>query len=167
MRYVPEYLVQVPSQDGKVDFYLLEPRMEAAFTKYNNNAGAVNPSPDSELAQAFSHWSYSATGQRLMVTDLQGCHTGQDFTLTDPAIHAPSNDLRFPATNFGSEGVDKFFASHKCGPTCTALGLTGAPGRTSAAGTASRRTAAGTARRHTHGTADSLSTVLESYLSLK
>ena len=128
VRYVPEFLLRVPSTGDQMDLYLLEPRIKQAFVKYNNNvsdAGTVNPRAEGERAQAFSHWTYVATRQQLMVVDLQGCNQGTHFTLTDPAINAPANQRRFPATNWGAGGVLQFFGTHSCGPTCSALGLAG------------------------------------------
>ena len=97
--------------------------MVGGFERYSNNGGYTNPTVKAELAHAFSHWSFEASHGRLMVVDLQGTRDGNDFTLTDPAIHCPQDLMRFCDTNFGGQGMKLFFDSHKCGPTCEALGL--------------------------------------------
>ena len=74
---------------------------------------------------AFSHWTWAATGHRLVVVDVQGVRdesTGR-YMLTDPAIHCAIDPLRFTGTNLGKRGIDAFFMTHKCGPQSAALRL--------------------------------------------
>ena len=123
LQYLPEYLLELPQPSGSVDIYLLEACIEGEFVRYGNNAGYVNPMISAELAHAFSHWTWVASEGRLMVTDLQGTNEGDAFTLTDPAIHCPQDLVRFCYTNLGMQGIELFFGSHSCGPTCIALGL--------------------------------------------
>ena len=123
LSYLPVYLLDAPLDAGKSSYYLLEAHIKGEFVRYGNNVGYINPAIDAELAHAFSHWTFVASEGRLMVTDLQGSHQGNDFVLTDPGIHCPQDLIRFCNTNFGTHGVEYFFNSHKCGPTCQALGL--------------------------------------------
>ena len=113
----------MPQPSGVSEVHLLELRIEGAFLRFGNNAGFVNPHIEAELAHAFSHWTFVASEGILMVTDLQGSKEGNHYTLTDPAIHCPQDMLRFCSTNLGTHGIELFFGSHICGPTCIALGL--------------------------------------------
>ena len=114
--------MEVPQPSGSPEIFLLESRIEGAFTRLGNNAGYVSSHVEAELAHAFSHWTLASEGI-LVVTDLQGSKEGEDYTLTDPAIHCSQDMLRFCSTNLGMHGIELFFGSHTCGPTCTALGL--------------------------------------------
>lgn len=82
-----------------------------------------------ECATAFSHFSHMHTAGYLLVCDLQGILTsaradggGQRLIMTDPAIHCHEH-LRFGKTNLRRGGIDAFYASHKCGRICRALGI--------------------------------------------
>ncbi len=73
---------------------------------------------------AFSHWSYQATDEYLIVTDLQGMLIeNKEYILTDPAITSPEGHDRFSSTNLGIKGVQKFFETHKCNYICKHLNL--------------------------------------------
>jgi hypothetical protein len=82
-----------------------------------------------ECATAFSHFTHMHTGGYLLVCDLQGILTsarpdggGQRLIMTDPAIHCHQH-LRFGKTNLRKGGIAAFYASHKCGRICRALGI--------------------------------------------
>ena len=123
LQYLPVYLLQVPSSGTEPDIWMLEACIKGGYMRYSNNAGYTTPELDAELAFAFSHWTFQSTHGRLMVVDLQGVNDGHSFTMTDPAIHCPQDLMRFGDTNFGKHGIELFFGSHTCGPTCVALGL--------------------------------------------
>ena len=123
LKYLPVYLLEVPTASPQPEIWMLEACLAGGFGRYSNNGGYINPKIDAELAHAFSHWSFEASHGRLMVVDLQGSRCGNDFTLTDPAIHCPQDLMRFCDTNFGGHGMKLCFDSHNCGPTCEALGL--------------------------------------------
>ena len=100
------------------------------WEKYNNNSGMCLPCPslstgtDHSAVQAFSHWTHSVSGGRLMVVDCQGAydHAAQRFTLTDPAIHCVSL-LKYGGTNIGKKGFARFFKTHSCNHICRAIGI--------------------------------------------
>jgi len=102
------------------------------FKRFTNNAGAVSRNahehPYGDTVLAFSHFTYVKTTKRLMVTDLQGAYcrppdsSEEQFTLSDPMIHSDKYFLGAPG-NFGSKGIEAFFASHECNSICRALGL--------------------------------------------
>ena len=58
--------------NDKKSFYTIEEFIDGQFVKWTNNAGAINKSVYVCLLHAFSHWTYQATNNYLMVTDLQG-----------------------------------------------------------------------------------------------
>jgi len=136
---------------------LAEPELEGRFTKWNNNAGAVLQASAPQLLskpgatlgiveeeeededeeeidvydvpQAFSHFTFQASGGMQLVCDLQGTWNEHDgFLLTDPVVHyvsASNPELRHKngATDKGLNGVRKFFETHKCNALCHRLGL--------------------------------------------
>ena len=108
----------------------------APIVRYTNNAGHII-SPDGldeagrtcrDLALSFSHFSHVVTKETVLVCDLEGIATTNKkkekvLFLTDPAIHCPSQQLRFGGTNLGNSGIQMFFGSHICNRFCLALGL--------------------------------------------
>lgn len=90
---------------------------------------------DEDVAQAFSHWSYSGCapmdvdGQkcRVLICDVQGYFdAGKNwFELNDPVIHSSMSDSKslFGATDRGQPGIDAFMKSHRCNEVCSMLGL--------------------------------------------
>lgn len=121
--YLPQYLMELPRVNGETDIFLLEKRIKDSFVHFSNNVGVINIDVDAELVHAFSHWTFVASEGRVMVTDLQGAKKGNNYTLTDPTVHCSIDLARFNATNLGTPGMEAFFCSHECGPTCTILGL--------------------------------------------
>lgn len=117
LQFVQAQLLSVVSassrQEGSV--MCVEPYMPGKYVKQTNNSNYVGK--DSELAQAFSHFTWHYSGGDMMVTDIQGVRG----TLTDPQIHCAKNV--FGRGNLGTEGMDAFFMVHKCGETCKHLRL--------------------------------------------
>lgn len=104
------------------DLYLLETFLGGKMEKYSNNAGLVcSKSPLSEIMQAFSHYSWVASGKSLIICDLQGVESGSRVTLTDPAIHSKS--VIYGHTDLGNTGIERFFRTHTCGGICMGMGL--------------------------------------------
>lgn len=104
-------------------YYSIEEYIPGTFQKWLNNAGAIDEDIYANTIHAFSHWTYQATGEYLIVTDLQGFIVdGKEFRLTDPAISSIDIE-RFSSTNLGKKGIKKFFESHQCNHICKALGL--------------------------------------------
>ena len=132
MRAPPKFKV-VPAQVYRFDrrddplreWRMCEPALSGDFRKFNSNGGYVDTiNEDAEPAQAFSHWSFQSTGGEYMVTDVQGVLSDKNtFTLTDPQIQSTREPGRFGLGNLGRKGMQCFFATHQCGPTCLALGL--------------------------------------------
>jgi hypothetical protein len=111
---------------------LVEKRLDPnQYTKYNNNSGWVNRhAAETNVLQAFSHFTYCQSGRKLLVCDLQGVvnmHTiPPTFELTDPAIHKASNKGNkrvYGPTDKGQQGMTAFFQTHVCNQFCKRLGL--------------------------------------------
>lgn len=110
-------------------FMIQESQILDKFEKYNNNSGYCAPNPTlhgtrHDAIQAFSHWTYQASNERIMVVDCQGGYNqlNRCFMLTDPAIHFV-DVTHFGGTNMGRPGMVKFFETHQCNEYCQALRL--------------------------------------------
>jgi len=53
---------------------------------------------------------------------LQGVNSYSVVMLTDPAIHSMTPGC-YGFTDHGPSGIKRFFKTHKCGNTCTWMGL--------------------------------------------
>lgn len=87
----------------------------------NSNTGWTPEDEDTGKAwtqamQALSHFSYDASKGDLVLCDLQGGIGSSGAVLTDPAISSQSRS--FGATDLGVQGINTFFASHKCTDFC-------------------------------------------------
>ncbi|CAK0882764.1 unnamed protein product [Prorocentrum cordatum] len=118
----------LPFLDGPqapADCLIGERHLPGVFLKYNSNKGFVNwEAPYSEVAQAFSHFTYWMSQGRILVADLQGVliHRRRPHLIfTDPQVL--SLDGSFGPGDLGPKGIAAFFKSHKCGRTCKGLGL--------------------------------------------
>jgi hypothetical protein len=77
-----------------------------------------------QVPQCFSHFTHSHTRGKKLVCDVQGVWNKVDgFTLTDPVFHSTEHKHKNGATDKGSNGILKFFETHKCGSLCRRLGL--------------------------------------------
>jgi Mg-chelatase subunit ChlD len=114
------------AEDGKS--FVGERYLPGAFTKFNSNNGYVDSEhPLTEMVQALSHFSYQASEGEYLVADLQGVVAGSENRcfcfFTDPQVLSVRKE--FGPADLGAAGMRKFFARHRCGPTCEALGLCG------------------------------------------
>lgn len=127
--FVECYLYKAEGQDNTpAPFFVGERFLPGVFRKYNSNHGYVDPEvPESEVAQAFSHFTFQASRGKHMVLDLQGVHLDKaqrrkpHLILTDPQV--VSVERSFGPGDVGEEGMRAFFRSHRCGVTCKKLGL--------------------------------------------
>ena len=80
-------------------FMALEPWITGKYEKFTSNAGHI--AKDSDLAQAYSHFTWEWTSGEIMVVDIQGVGN----TLTDPQIHSLDTG-RFGRGNLSTKGMD-------------------------------------------------------------
>eukprot|EP00419_Tripos_fusus_P004871 CAMPEP_0172688320 /NCGR_PEP_ID=MMETSP1074-20121228/22337_1 /TAXON_ID=2916 /ORGANISM="Ceratium fusus, Strain PA161109" /LENGTH=659 /DNA_ID=CAMNT_0013507945 /DNA_START=22 /DNA_END=1998 /DNA_ORIENTATION=- len=129
--FVPSYTYEVtcdnaPCLDSgyKIPrYFCAEPFMPGAFLKYNSNAGYVGEDamPHFELVQSFTHFTFAASGGKLMIADLQGVAKEDSVLLTDPQVL--SLDGSFGPGDLRLQGIGMCLKAHRCGPTCRKLGL--------------------------------------------
>lgn len=106
----------IPDSTGRHKKFLTEPMLEGRFLKFNSNSGYTD---GAELMQALSHFSYHHTNRKHLQCDLQGGHYEDCcYILTDPIIMSSDNSKEYGAGDLGSEGIDNFFAQHKCNKFC-------------------------------------------------
>lgn len=77
----------------------------------------------SDVAQAFSHFTYWASGRKRLVCDLQGVYDEKAnlLRLSDPVIHHTSFSGRkhvHGRTDRGRKGKAMFFETHECTHLC-------------------------------------------------
>ena len=91
--------------------------IDGVYRKHNNNFGYVSEE-ERNTPQAFSHYTYEASGRQILICDIQG--VGDRYT--DPQIHS-YDGVGFGKGNMGERGVDRFIASHRCNAICRYLKL--------------------------------------------
>jgi len=114
--YIGFLPVSVLRIDSTGVLYNSEPYLRGEYLKHNDNSGHVDTTE--LLPQAFSHFTYEASNQTLIVVDIQG--VGEYYT--DPQIHS-FNGEGFGLGNLGQSGIKKFLQTHKCNKICRSLGL--------------------------------------------
>ncbi|KAF1789957.1 Protein kinase-like domain [Phytophthora cactorum] len=95
----------------------VEPFIAGEYHKHNNNFGYVSEL-ERNTPQAFSHFTYEASGQHILVVDIQG--VGDHYT--DPQIHT-RRGKEFGKGNLALRGFERFLGSHRCNPICRYLKL--------------------------------------------
>ena len=131
--------MMLKDEGGKRNAILVEKMLDyKRYTKWNTNGGHVRESCSNtqleigdgvsifveDILQAYSHFTFLASGRRFLVCDLQGVFSRSSgrpvFQLTDPAIHyhEQTNRVDFGRTDHGEAGINKFFLTHKCSPLC-------------------------------------------------
>jgi Mg-chelatase subunit ChlD len=82
----------------------------------------------SQVAQAFSHFSYHESGKKRLVCDLQGVFNDEKNLLqfSDPVIHYYNHEDEgrknvHGRTDRGRKGIEDFFATHSCQEHCGGL----------------------------------------------
>mmetsp|Transcript_16310 Transcript_16310/g.47725 ORF Transcript_16310/g.47725 Transcript_16310/m.47725 type:complete len:757 (-) Transcript_16310:187-2457(-) len=123
--FVPCYLYSY-SSTRETNYFVAEQFLEGDFVKFNSNNGYVNNEhPQSELLQAFSHYTFVQSRGKLLVLDLQGVVDNGWLILTDPQVvsRARAEERIYGPGDLGFEGMKAFFETHECGPTCIAMKL--------------------------------------------
>ena len=100
----------------------MERHVEGDYVKYNDNWSWCDEKRNTP--QAFSHFTWEASGNKLLICDLQG--VGDCWT--DPQIHT-IDGRGYGKGNAGLQGVRQFMKQHKCNSICRALKLQSVTGR--------------------------------------
>lgn len=137
IRFLEPTLIKYNQKNNKFQYLLVEQMLEhKKYQKWNSNNGFVDTSRNTnitigscsisvdEIPQAYSHFTYIASGNRFLVCDLQGVYDSDSyppvFELTDPAIHyaEQTNRKDYGRTDLGQAGINKFLVTHKCTDLC-------------------------------------------------
>jgi len=134
--FVPCNLYSPVSKGEEGYHFCGEKWLKGHFVKLNSNAGFVNETEfgeHSEIAQAFSHYTFDRSKGELMVVDLQGIcgerarsqGEGNElyFLLTDPQVHSSGTFERFGPGDLADQGIRAFFQHHRCNEWCRLLDL--------------------------------------------
>eukprot|EP00667_Euglena_gracilis_P014864 EG_transcript_15428 len=122
--FVDSWVVEFPNRPaphGAGPFtVLVEPVLRGPYVKHSNNYGFVSPENRS-TPQAFSHWTWVQSGGKILVCDIQGVND----LYTDPQIHsnAGHQNYLYGRGDMGMDGINHFFATHRCNGLCRSLGL--------------------------------------------
>jgi len=126
--FVPCYVYtasesQLCDQEEEPSIFAAERFLPGAFLKYNSNNGYIcdDSVQHNEAVQAFTHFSFEASGGKLLVADLQGVARDAETLLTDPQVLSLEGD--FGPGDLAAAGMRTCLAAHRCGPTCKRLGL--------------------------------------------
>lgn len=125
VKYLKSQVIKFKTSAGDIRYGSIERVLDSEFVKWCSNAVYQKPADDplfSATLAAFSHWTHEVTNGFLMVVDIQGVRSGEEFILTDPAIHCVATE-KFGQTNLGEAGMDAFFKGHSCNSICKALKL--------------------------------------------
>ena len=133
--YVKARIYSYRDNDGSEACVFGEEVLEGKFTKYNSNEAFVNPDPEADLPQTFSHFTYIHSGRKLVICDIQGCYYPgkREFLMTDPAcnkIPVQGEAREFGESNLGEKGLNEFFAHHRCNQFCYEMNLAPHPSQT-------------------------------------
>ncbi len=119
--FIMPFVIELLHRDGR-PLYNVEPLLEGAYEKHNDNSGGVYQSAQLHFQrntpQAFSHFTWEASGKRCVVCDIQGVAD----LYTDPQVHTVDGK-GFGQGNCGRQGIHKFLGTHRCNEICQYLGL--------------------------------------------
>eukprot|EP00929_Paragymnodinium_shiwhaense_P039710 TRINITY_DN20830_c0_g1_i1.p1 TRINITY_DN20830_c0_g1~~TRINITY_DN20830_c0_g1_i1.p1 ORF type:complete len:746 (-),score=156.45 TRINITY_DN20830_c0_g1_i1:179-2416(-) len=124
--FVPTFTYEAsekPPDDEPVHF-AAERYLPGVFLKYNSNNGYVSEDmmKHHDVVNAFTHFSYEASGRKLLVADLQGVARDNEVLMTDPQVL--SLDNAYGPGDIGERGMYACLVAHRCGAACKKLGLT-------------------------------------------
>lgn len=119
--FIMPFVIELLHRDGR-PLYNVEPLLHGEYEKHNDNSGGVYQSTQLHFQrntpQAFSHFTWEASGKKCVVCDIQG--VGDLYT--DPQVHTTDGN-GFGQGNCGELGINKFLGSHRCNEICTYFGL--------------------------------------------
>eukprot|EP00960_Hanusia_phi_P031249 749180-Hanusia_phi.AAC.6 len=109
--FIAAYVLELVDRPGH-PFCGVENFISGTYRKWNNNWDWNDD--ERNTPQAFSHFTWEASGNKLLVCDLQG--VGDLWT--DPQIHT-CDRKGYGKGNLGMEGIKRFLGAHKCNNICS------------------------------------------------
>eukprot|EP00443_Scrippsiella_acuminata_P125478 CAMPEP_0115605546 /NCGR_PEP_ID=MMETSP0272-20121206/17519_1 /TAXON_ID=71861 /ORGANISM="Scrippsiella trochoidea, Strain CCMP3099" /LENGTH=662 /DNA_ID=CAMNT_0003041143 /DNA_START=65 /DNA_END=2053 /DNA_ORIENTATION=+ len=126
LQFVPVQRMRVIDGSQMSEFLrlsLTEPFIPGNYEKYTSNGSYIGD--NTEVVQAFTHFTWHFSQGQLMVVDIQGANLS---VLTDPQIHSSfSEEDHFGCGDLGRAGMDAFFLEHRCNQICHHLHLEPSP----------------------------------------
>lgn len=113
--FLAAYVLELVDREGQ-PLCGVETFISGNYRKWNNNWDWSDDQRNTP--QAFSHFTWEASGHRLLICDLQG--VGDLWT--DPQIHTRDRE-GYGKGNMGMAGITKFLESHRCNGLCQYLRL--------------------------------------------
>lgn len=114
IRFITPQVIQLGetvSKDSPMSsYYFLETVLEGKFTKWCNNLDYWDEEVLSECLLNFCRWTHQISNGYLMVADLQGVQTDNEFLLTDPVVLC-KDVTRFGSTNLGEDAMKRCLAA--------------------------------------------------------
>mmetsp|Transcript_9489 Transcript_9489/g.21726 ORF Transcript_9489/g.21726 Transcript_9489/m.21726 type:complete len:334 (-) Transcript_9489:41-1042(-) len=114
--FIDCFVVELATRPGR-PLMGVEEFVEGVFQKHNSNVGGQG-SEERHTPNAFSHFTWEASGHQLLVCDIQG--VGDLYT--DPQVHT-ANGQGFGRGNLGMTGIKAFLLRHPCNVICEYLSL--------------------------------------------
>lgn len=133
IEFLPVALLQLVNSDGYLsEVYNVERYMAGDFVKFTNNEKFVRNRDTlvSDLVLAFSHFTYQASNNELIIVDIQGWTPASNeigcIFLTDPQIHSDVYRYCYGTGNLLEKGIDTFWKEMhpKCNNLCLKMHLT-------------------------------------------
>ncbi|WAR12723.1 VWKA-like protein [Mya arenaria] len=94
---------------------LFEDLLEGDFKTFVTSKGEAT-CDESQVLDAFAHFTYQATDGNMVACDLRGVENDGKFRLTSPVIH--SVDGSFGDSDKSTVGIRDFFQNHMCTALC-------------------------------------------------
>lgn len=113
--FILAYVLELIDREGS-PLCCVERFVAGPYRKHNNNFGYVSEDERS-TPQAFSHFTYEASGHQTLICDIQGVAD----LYTDPQMH--TSDRSLGKGNLGVRGFEKFLQTHRCNAICRYLRL--------------------------------------------
>ncbi len=113
LRYIKPFLAIPMYRQEKPFLYELEEyKGDVMFENFNRPNNQVKfEGRDSTLLNAFSHWTYEATGGNFIVVDIQGWRAGHwQYVLTDPIVFSTAKSLK--NVDWGQNGIKNWMNHH-------------------------------------------------------
>jgi hypothetical protein len=131
INFLPVWVLHLTERSQLIDgthhdrYATVEPFLPGTYIKLSDNSGRHLDDIPAQAAQTFSHYTFLASGRRLVCVDIQGVselaspeehggvgYTAKTLNLTDPQIHSLDGNM-FGAGNLGIGGINAFIGSYK------------------------------------------------------